>query len=65
MKKHSTMSDHPGFKAAAKAAMAHYTAHGMSAKEAKQRAYGGIANASRHASAAAKRANPRLKRVKG
>lgn len=49
---------HPGFKAVAK---------GIAAKEGvSQKAAGAIlANATRHASPAAKKANPRLARVKG
>lgn len=55
---------HPGFKRVAEQAEERYESKGMSEGEAQRRAYGGIANAARNASAAAKRKNPRLKRVK-
>jgi hypothetical protein len=56
---------HPGFKAVASRAESAYIHKGLSKAEAHKRAYGGIANRTRGASAAAKRANPHLKRVKG
>lgn len=65
MAKHSTK--HPGFKAAEKAGVqkAKKTHPSWSKEHLERYVGGGIANRSRGASAAAKKANPRLKRVKG
>jgi hypothetical protein len=60
-----TMRKHPGFKSVANKAAARYRRKGVPAAQAKKWAYGGIANAARHASLRAKKANPNLRRVKG
>lgn len=54
------MSKHPGF-----AAVSHSIASGLKGKDKEWRADAILAASSRHASASAKKANPRLKRVKG
>jgi hypothetical protein len=58
---------HPGFKGAEKSAMtdARKAHPNWSQQHLEKYVGGGIANTSRGASTAAKKANPRLKRVKG
>lgn len=57
---------HVGFKGAVRSCMVYARkVKGFSKERARRYCAGGVANASRNASAAAKRRNPRLKRVKG
>ena len=56
---------HVGFKAAASSAAKWLRSKGVSAGAAKKRAGAIIASAGRKASSAAKRRNPRLKRIRG
>ena len=56
---------HRGFKAAQGRIAQRLQGKGVAAGEAKKCAGAILASASRHSSARAKRANPRLKRIKG
>lgn len=56
---------HPGFKAVQGDIAARLRAKGVSPEKAKERAGAMLASRTRGASPAAKKANPRLKRVKG
>ena len=56
---------HIGFKAAAERIAQRLQGKGITSGEAKKRAGSILASSSRHASMRAKKANPRLKKIKG